>query len=123
MPQHPGFVLRICLVEVEEKRGVRQLLEPGGVVRHDVERPWEVVGRVAVAVLTLVEASVVAQVGSWPLGRDGPFCDARDSWSVVRHIGDCHVGDVVVVGYDGDLPQEPGVLQVAVVSLPGGVLS
>ena len=90
---------------MEEKRSVRQVLEPGGIVRHDIFGSREVVGRVAVAVLTLVQTGVVAEVGAGAVGGDGPFCHAGDSRGVVGRVRDGHVGGVMVVGYDGDLSQ------------------
>ena len=63
MEQLPGCGLRIVLVEVGEKGSVRQVLQAGGIVGHDVGVSWEVGRFVAVAMEALVQACVVAQVG------------------------------------------------------------
>ena len=55
--------MRILLHEVREESGVRQFLETRGVVGHDIQPSWEEVSSVAVAVLPLVVAGVVAEMG------------------------------------------------------------
>ncbi len=50
------------LLEVGEERIVSEVLEPGGVVCHDVLRSWEVEGLVAISMIPLVKAGEAAQV-------------------------------------------------------------
>jgi len=60
MKQLPRFVLRILLLEVTKEGGVSERLKARGVICHDVARPGNEEGIVAVAVLTLVLALEVA---------------------------------------------------------------
>ena len=52
--------MRIVLFEVREEGGVREVLQVGCVVRHDVGVPCEVLGSVTVAVKALVVTSDAA---------------------------------------------------------------
>jgi hypothetical protein len=56
----PWLWLRIVLFEMEEQFSVRQMLQTRGVVRHDIEIPWEEASQVAVPVAALVSAGYVA---------------------------------------------------------------
>jgi hypothetical protein len=69
---------------------------------------------VAVAVLSLMGAGVVAQVGSRAITGDGPFVDASNSRGVVRGVGDSGVAEVLLASHEGDLGQQAGLLQIAV---------
>ena len=57
------MLLRILLREVREESGVRQFLETRGIVGHDIQPSREEMPSVAVAVLPLVVAGVVAEMG------------------------------------------------------------
>lgn len=86
-----------------EEFGVSEVLEARGVVRNDIQRSRKVVGVVAIAVLTLVRALEVAEMGS------GSFVGDRS----LRHAGDGR--DVVTPGGDG------GVVGVEVMGLHHGL--
>ncbi len=80
----PSRGLRIALIEMGEKGSVREVLEARGIIRHDVELSWEVVGEVTVAVLPLVATGEVAQVGGGAIAGDRALVDAGDGRGVVR---------------------------------------
>lgn len=86
-----------------EEFRVSEVLEARGVVRNDVQRSRKVVGVVAIAVLPLMRALEVAEMGSGSLVGNRSF----------RHAGDCR--DVVTPGGDG------GVAGVEVVGLHHGL--
>ena len=65
------------LLEVREEGGVRQVLQSGGVVRHDIQPSREEMASVAVAVFPLVLTSIVAQVSCRTIIRDRPSANAR----------------------------------------------
>ena len=52
------------LFKVGEEGSVREVLQAGGIVGHDIGTPWDEEVGLAVAVLPLVGTSVVAEVGS-----------------------------------------------------------
>jgi hypothetical protein len=76
------------LFEVVKEGSVRQVLETGGIVGHDVVLSWEEVRDVAVAVEALVVAGEPAQGGSSTASGDGPLSDPRDGRGVVREVFD-----------------------------------
>ena len=78
MEQLPGPGLRIVLFEVGEKGSVRQVLEARSVIRHDVQVSREVVGEVAVTVISLMLAGVVAEVGRGAITGHRALVDAGD---------------------------------------------
>ena len=81
-----------------EKFSVSEVLEARGVVGDDVQRSREVVGVVAVAVLALVRALEVAEMGSGSLVGDRAFRHAGDGRDVVAPGRDGGVAGVEVVG-------------------------
>jgi len=81
--QFPGSVLRIVLSKVEEKFSVSEMLETRGVVCHAVRCPGKEECSVAVAVLSLMHAGEVAEVGGRPIRRDSAFVHTGDSRGVV----------------------------------------
>jgi hypothetical protein len=58
--QHPWFGLRILVLKMREERCVREVLEAGGVVCHNVLYPWEEASHVAVFMEPLVRTGIVA---------------------------------------------------------------
>ena len=107
--------MRIDLVEVSEEVSVRQVLQPRGVISHNVFHAGKVGDFDAVAVPTLVLAGHVAEFGSWAIAGDCTFVVARHSWGVVREGLDGGVTDVQVVDYDVDLSMYSGLFEVTVV--------
>ena len=91
------------LLEAREEGGVRQVLQSGGIVSHDVQPSWEEMASVAVAVFPLVLASTVAKVSSRAIIRDRPTANAREGRSVVSASGNGGVADVMMGSLDGDL--------------------
>ena len=73
MEQLPGPVLWIGLVEVSEKRSVREVLKTRSVVGHHVSRAREVEACVAVPVEALMGAREEAEVGGRTVIGDGSF--------------------------------------------------
>ena len=57
------------LCEVRVEGGIGEMEHAGAVVGHGVDRPWEVLGAVAVAVEALVVAGQLAQVRGWSRGH------------------------------------------------------
>lgn len=79
----PGSRLRIALFEVREEEGVGEMLEARGVVRHDVSLAWDVERGVVIAVVALVLARPVAEVGRRAGGSDRALTDAGHRRGVV----------------------------------------
>ena len=79
------------------------MLEARRVVGHDVGVSWEMKGDVAIALATLVGASVVAEVSAGAFTGDGAFGGARDCRSVVATVHQSGVPDVVGRGHEGHL--------------------
>ena len=95
--------MRILLLELREEGGVRQVLQPGGIVCHDVQPSWEEMASVAVAVFPLVLARIVAKVSCRTIIRDRPTANAREGRSVVSASGNGGVADVMMGSQDGHL--------------------
>lgn len=102
------------LIKVGKERGVRQVLQAGGVVPHVVEGPRQVRDSVAIPVGTLVEAGLTAQVRGCSVGGHGPFAEPALGRGVVRAGVDGDVLQGVVLAQDVELPQHPFLLEVAV---------
>jgi len=62
------------------------MLQAGGAAGHDVALSWEEVWGVAVAVLSLVSATDVAEMGCWPFGGRRAFLEARESRRVAGAV-------------------------------------
>ena len=71
----------------------------------------------------MVEAGVSAEVGGRSFRGDGPAGDSGHGWSVVGPRLESGVGRVEFVRYEGDLGEDPGVLEVAVGDVPFRVIS
>jgi hypothetical protein len=69
---------------------------------------------VAVAVLALMGAGVVAEMGSRSVASDSAFGDSRDSWGVVGAVCQGGISDVMVVADDGDLGEQSSLFEVAI---------
>ena len=95
--------MRIPLLEVREEGGVRQVLQSGGVVSHDIQPSWAEMACVAVAVFPLVLAGIVAWVSCRSIIRDRPSANAREGRGVVSASGNGGVTDVMMGSLDGDL--------------------
>ena len=106
--------MRIPLVEVGEKESVGEMLEARSVVGHDIGLAWEVEGGVVVAMIALVAAGPVAEVGGRAVGGDGAFADAGDGGRVVGAVDHRGVANVMGVSHEIHLAQETSVLEVAV---------
>ena len=79
------------------------MLQPGGVVCHDVQPSWEEMASVAVAVFPLVLVRIVAEVCGRTIIRDRPTANAREGQSVVSASGNGGVADVMMGSQDGHL--------------------
>ncbi len=110
----PGRGLRIALVEMGEEGSVREVLQARGIIRHDVEVSWEVVGEVTVAVLALVAAGEVAEEGGCAVAGDRALVDTGDGRGVVRQVDERGVPGVMGGTHEVDLGQETGLFEVAV---------
>ena len=97
-----------------EKGGVREVLETGRVVCHDVQVSWDVVGKVAIAVVLLMLAGVVANVGSGAITGHHAHVDAGDGRRVVGEVDYGGVAGVMRGGHEVDLGKEAGLLEVIV---------
>lgn len=93
MQKLPGLVLRIALLEQGKKFRVSKMLQARSVISHVVLLSWDKEHRMAVAVLALVHAGVVAQVGRRAIAGHSALAKARDGGGVVRASGDGGVGD------------------------------
>jgi hypothetical protein len=91
------------LFEMTGKRMRGEMLQAGAIVAHDVLRARQVLGAVAVAVLTLVGASDLAQTG----GRAGlghsSFSGSAHSSDVVTKVVQSGVLGVVAATHDVEL--------------------
>ena len=92
MEQSPGHGLRISLFKVCKEGSVRQVLETGSVISHDVLVSWEEMGHVAVAVETLVVTGEAAEGCGRSGGGDGTFADSRHCRGVVAEVLDRSIG-------------------------------
>ena len=110
------------LCEVRVEGGIGEMEHAGAVVGHGVDRPWEVLGAVAVAVEALVVAGQLAQVRGWSRGGDGAFARAADGRSVVTHVLESGVSHRVAVSHDVKLRDDCGLFQVAVGDVAFGVV-
>lgn len=97
---------------MEERMG--EVLQAGAVVRHLVDWSWEVLGVVAVAVVALVVAGELAEVGGRAGGGHGLLAGSADGGCVVAHVLQGGVNHGVAVRHDVKLGQEGSLLQVAV---------
>ena len=107
-------MLRIPLFEVSEKEGVGEVLEMRGVVSHDVSLARDVERGVVIAVLTLVLARPVAEVGRRAVGGHRALADAGHRRGVVGAVHESGVAHVVGGGHEVHLAEETGVFEVAV---------
>ena len=87
MEQLPRFCLWIFLLEVGEKGGVREVLQTGRVVGHAISASWYEETVMAIAVLALVHAGVIAEMGSWSVAGDRTFVHPGHGGGVVRAAG------------------------------------
>ena len=76
MSQSPGSRLWIFLVKVGKKGFVRQVLQAGRVISHEVDRSGEVEAAVTVAKEALVGAFQIAEEGRGTVAGDGAFVEA-----------------------------------------------
>ena len=98
------------LVEMGEERVVSEVLQARSIISHDVSRSWEVEVYLAVAVLSLEETGIVAQVGRDGFAGDSAFLHAREGRSVVAAISDGGIPDVVSGGHHSRLSDEASML-------------
>ena len=89
------------LLKVGEEFRQSEMLQTGGIISHDVGWTWDVRREGTVAMFSLVEASVVAEVGSGSIGRDGTLGYPGDRRGVVGQGVDGGIGDIVLVSHDG----------------------
>jgi hypothetical protein len=106
--------LRISLFKVGKEFDVSEMLQAGGVVSHSVSISWEEKGEVAVAVLSLVSAAVVAQLGCDPIRGHRSFVHSRDGGGVVTASANGAVGSVGTLGDEADLGELAGLFQVTI---------
>ena len=99
----PQLVLRMLRVEVREEGRVREVLQTGSVVGHDIGLSWEALVHMAVTVLPLVLSSEDALLRRWACGADGLLAHTRVRRGVVHECGDGGVLYRVSVGDEGDL--------------------
>ena len=92
------------LFEMSEQVSVREVLKARGVVGHHVGLSWEEVAHMAVAMSTLVVASVAAEPGASTIAGDGTFGKAGQCWCVVGAGSNGRVGDWEGSRYDRSLP-------------------
>ncbi len=89
-----------------EEGSVREVLQARGIIRHDVEVPWEVVGKVTVAMLALVAAGEVAEEGGGAVAGDRALVDTGDGRGVVRQVDERGVPGVMSRAHEVNLGQE-----------------
>ena len=106
--------MRIALFKVREESSISEVLEARGVVGHAVAVSWEVRGKVAVAVIPLVQAGIATQVGGGSVGCDSPLSKPRHGGSIVREVFYGGVPDVVSGGHEVQLAEDAGLFQVTV---------
>ncbi len=92
------------------------------VISHGVQRPREVGGQVAIAVLALVGALDVAQVGSCLVAGDCSIGHAGHSRDIVTAVCDGGVLDVMGFSHDHDLPDLSRVFEIAVADVSHWVI-
>lgn len=122
MKQFPGLGLRIVLFKVGEERRVSQVLETGSVVCHPIGISGDEAGHMAVAVLALVRACIVAEVGRRPVAGDGATADPGHRWGVIRQVGQGGIPHRMSGCHEGHLGQQASVLQVAIGDGSSGVV-
>ena len=90
--------MRIPLIEVSKEGSVREVLQTGGIIGHDIHGPREEAARVTVAVELLVLTGVVAEVSGRAIVRDRSSVDPGQSRGIVGAGGDGDATNVVVRG-------------------------
>ena len=98
------------------------MLQPRGVIAHDVVRSWDVVGRVAVAVCPLVVTGDHAEVGSRTSRGHRSLADPGDSRGVVAEVAEGSVASVMGAAHDIHLSLQGSLFEVAVGDGAGGVV-
>ncbi len=121
MKKLPGIALWAMEVKVGEELWDGEVLELGGVVRHTVGGAVDVGALFGVAVVTLVDAGGLAEVGASALGGEGTFVFAREGGSVVLQVGNGVFPDVEFLGQNVGSCQHGCLLDVAVGEVPIGV--
>jgi hypothetical protein len=106
--------LRISLFKVGKEFGVSEMLQAGGVISHSISISWVEKGEVAVAVLALVSAAVVAQLGGNSIRGHRSFVHSRDGGGVVAASANGAVGSVGLLGDEADLGKLAGLFQVTI---------
>ena len=69
---------------MSEERKVCEVLQSRGVIGHNIRRSREVEAHMAVAVVSLVLAREVTEVGGRSIAGHGAFSHSRKSWRVVH---------------------------------------
>ena len=90
--------MRIPPIEVSKEGSVREVLQTGGIIGHDIHGPREEAARVTVAVKPLVLTGVVAEVSGRAVIRDRSSVDPGQSRGIVCAGGDGGVPNVMVRG-------------------------
>ena len=106
--------MRIALVEIGEKGGVREVLQARAIVSHHVCWSWQVESDVAVPMGALVSTGEVTEVRRGTVVGDGTFGDSGERWGVVGSGDEGGVLVVSDVGHQSSLGEHAAVLHVAV---------
>ena len=85
---------------MREERFISEVLEAGGIIRHDVGLSWEETGEVAAPMNPLVVAGVAAKVGGGARSRDSAFVHSRDGRGVVGEVLKGGVASVMIGAHD-----------------------
>jgi len=80
-----------------QKFSVGEVLKSGGIIGHDILDPVDEGDLGAVAMVALVEAGDLTEVGGWSTGGGAAFEVASQGGSVVRQVGDGSPSNVVGV--------------------------
>jgi len=93
---------------------VGEVLKARGVISHDILYPVDEGDLGAVAMVALVEARDLAEVGSWSAGSGAAFEVASQSGSVVRQVGNSRPSSIIGVGNVIQLDYHSGLFKVAI---------
>ena len=114
MAEHPRHFLGVHRVEVMQEFRVGEVLEARGIIGHDVFHPVDEGDLGAGAMVALMKAGDLAEVGSWSASSSAAFEVTSQSVSVVCQVGDGWLPDVVGVGNVVQLDYHSGLFKVAI---------
>ena len=114
MHQAPGSRLRAQLLEMGKKGLVRQVLQAGSIIGHNVGLSWDVLSDMTVAVAALMVTRVHALVSGRANGGGCAFVHSGDCQGVVTECEDGGAPGFVLLANEGQLAKDACLFQIAV---------